>query len=397
MRIGAFSDKYGVGKDTIRFYMKLELLNPEKKGGQYIFCERDEETLKEILKLKKLEFTLKEISVIALHRTLGKLTSCCDREPFIKKLDEIKEKIEGLREISKELEEELEKKKDIRLGKESGINILYLGMIKCINCGKNLEILSGRVEENQIIDGELRCSCGKGYKISRGILVINKQSSSEEMTEEVMGEYLKETNEEFKKSLYQQLDCLVKKYKKIDKKNKIILDLGSGFGFFFREIVDKLKSEDVYIAIDHKIDRLRFLKNIMDKKEKKNIIYICSDFTEIPLAEETVDVVVDAWGSSGYRIGGNNDLLKKINNLIKKDAELLGAYMVTDKAGEGTGLSQEIVKNLNIEASRSELLSLDYKLEENYFEPRVVDSKHENFINKGSKIAGYVVYGKRWS
>lgn len=41
------------------------------------------------------------------------------------------------------------------------------------------------------------------------------------MTEEVMGEYLKETNEEFKKSLYQQLDCLVKKYKKIDKKNKI--------------------------------------------------------------------------------------------------------------------------------------------------------------------------------
>lgn len=71
--------------------------------------------------------------------------------------------------------------------------------------------------------------------------------------------------------------------------------------------------------------------------------------------------------------------------------------MVTDKVGKGTGLSQEIVKNLNIEASRSELLSLGYKLEENYFEPRVVDSKHENFINKGSKIAGYVVYGKRWS
>lgn len=39
MRIGAFSDKYGVGKDTIRFYMKLELLNPEKKVDNIYFVK----------------------------------------------------------------------------------------------------------------------------------------------------------------------------------------------------------------------------------------------------------------------------------------------------------------------------------------------------------------------
>ena len=52
MKIREFSNKFDISYDTIRYYMKLNLINPQKIGGHYQFDQEDQKDIAEILKLK---------------------------------------------------------------------------------------------------------------------------------------------------------------------------------------------------------------------------------------------------------------------------------------------------------------------------------------------------------
>ena len=61
MKIKEFSNNFDLSYDTIRYYMKLNLINPQKVGGHYEFDPEDQNDMAEILKLKEMEFSLDEI------------------------------------------------------------------------------------------------------------------------------------------------------------------------------------------------------------------------------------------------------------------------------------------------------------------------------------------------
>ena len=54
MKIKEFSNKFNLSYDTIRYYMKLNLINPHKSGGHYEFDQEDQNDIREILKLKEM-------------------------------------------------------------------------------------------------------------------------------------------------------------------------------------------------------------------------------------------------------------------------------------------------------------------------------------------------------
>lgn len=56
MRIGEFSSKLEITQDTIRHYMDLGLLIPQKNGGQFVFGRDDMDDMKRIIELKKTGF-----------------------------------------------------------------------------------------------------------------------------------------------------------------------------------------------------------------------------------------------------------------------------------------------------------------------------------------------------
>lgn len=49
-----------------------------------------------------------------------------------------------------------------------------MNLLSCIVCGGNLYLEEGNIKDNYILDGKLKCSCGKGYSVKSGILIVDE-------------------------------------------------------------------------------------------------------------------------------------------------------------------------------------------------------------------------------
>ncbi|AUS87076.1 MerR family transcriptional regulator [Lysinibacillus capsici] len=64
MKIGEFAICTGLSKDTIRYYEKMNLLQPEIKNKHRYYNKKDIDTVEAILKLKQTGFSLQEIKML---------------------------------------------------------------------------------------------------------------------------------------------------------------------------------------------------------------------------------------------------------------------------------------------------------------------------------------------
>lgn len=75
MKIQAFADLTGISVDTLRYYEKLQLLQPARNaGGQREYSEADAAWLAFILRLKATDMPLAEIGEYARLRHAGEST-----------------------------------------------------------------------------------------------------------------------------------------------------------------------------------------------------------------------------------------------------------------------------------------------------------------------------------
>lgn len=409
MKIGKFSLENNVSIDSIRHYMELGLIMPEKIGGHYDFDDRCRADLEDILSLKEMEFTLNEIRSIFQFKKLGKLTSYQEieiyKELYINKHDKITKHIEELHRARLKLEDKI---KEMSQNKSKspftiGIDISALSILKCLKCSGNLTLDKGHITNNQVMDGILRCGCGNQYKIAEGILIGENKlehyqenfNYSDNMT--YIAEYINETDSKYLENIYKGLNWTHKKLKSEELRNKRILDLGSGFGFLTREIYDDLPQDSLYIAIDHDIERHRFLKKMLENaKYPKKMIFICCDFLKIPIKDKSIDMLIDYSGTSNYSFENEEFLLKLIDKKIKDDSILLGGYILFDKFGINSPMPNNIRKNFVLKNIKDEIKSLGYKpIAERKSGSLQKGGKYESYFSEDEKVSTYGFYGKR--
>ena len=210
MKIGNFTKQNNLTKDTIRHYIDLGILNPKKINNQYNFTGNDQKTLDQILRLKSLNFTLSEIKNIILTKKLGNLDSKTSsylyKKYYLQKSGEIKEKIKSLKEIDKELNKEIE---SLLLQEENskikiGIPLNSIHLLQCPVCHSDLKIHRGNIEENQILEGILKCSCQKEYVIKDGILIVSDTpfESHYDYPKDFLLNYIDNTRNELLENVY---------------------------------------------------------------------------------------------------------------------------------------------------------------------------------------------------
>lgn len=405
MKIGEFANRNKVSKDTIRHYMDLGLIIPEKHGGQYYFDDRCQESLEEILNLKGMGFTLNEIKTIFMFRLLGNLTHYQQdeyyRTLFINKYESILKEIDALTNIKNRLEEKIE---DLLLHecKEKftiGIDISVLNIFKCLKCNGQLVIVDGIVKDNQILDGKLKCNCEEEYFIKNGILIVNNcyNESQARFDPNYIAEYINVTDYNYLDNIYKGIEWVRKKIDFNDLRKKVILELGSGVGFSLRNIFNELPDDCVYIAVDHDITRHKFLKNMLERADtKKNVVFICTDFLQIPIKDKSVDILLDISGTSNYSFEHDEFLLELVDNYVKDDAYLIGAYILFKNFGVNSLIEDKYRKNFVLENIKYRIEHLKYKV----IDERVSDyvengGEYENYFVKGEKVYNYIFYGKR--
>src|SRR5476649_1302300 len=113
MKIGAFSKKNNITLDTIRHYIDIGLLVPNKNGKQYDFDERCQQDLEEIIDFKSLGFSLNEIKTIFFFKKFASIDRNEKKEYykgiFKRKYNDISMEIEKLVDIKNRIDEKLKK------------------------------------------------------------------------------------------------------------------------------------------------------------------------------------------------------------------------------------------------------------------------------------------------
>ncbi len=405
MKIGKFAQVNNLSIDTIRHYMDLGLILPEKQGGQYCFDSRCQKALEQILNLKGLGFNLSEIKIIFFYESFGRLTDyegdIYYRELFIDKHRKVSEEIERLLKIKDKLKTEIDtmSEEPSEPAFEMGINLKNLELFKCSKCNGSLVLKDGSISNNQIINGTLKCSCGEEYVIESGILKAGNSIdiSSVNFDNNYISDYISLTNASYLDNLHKGLEWSSRKIESLSLNEKVLLELGTGMGFFLRNIYNQLPGDCVYIAVDYNLERHKFLKKLIEKAPNpKNIIFMCSDFLEIPIKEKSVDYILDISGSSNYGFEHEEFLLKSMDSYVKEDAYLLGSFITFKNFSSNSLIERKYRKNFIIKNIKQEIESLNYKLiEERTSDTADKGGRYESFFVEGEMVCSYSFLGKR--
>ncbi|WP_144504508.1 methyltransferase domain-containing protein [Bacillus mycoides] len=406
MKIGKFGEKNNLSIDAIRHYMDLGLIIPEKKGGHYFFDEYCQKDVELILEYKWLGFSLNEIKELFLYKSLAKSINY-EKDTFYQSLFKLKyEKVEH--EI-KNLKERRDKLKavlnDLSLTTQIsnsilGIDLRVLNFLTCFKCSGHLILQDGIINSNQITEGKLTCNCGEEYVINSGILTAGKsfETSDRASFEDPISNYIHETDSSYLENIHRVGEWAKKKLKQLDLNDKVILDIGSGLGFFLRNIYEELPEDCLYIAVDRDLNKLIFLKDVIEKrKPKRNIIFICADFLNIPIQNYSADIVIDQSGTSNYSFEYENFLLHELNPLFKPECYMLSSFILFKKFSINSHIPTRLRENFTSSKVKGEIQKLQFhSIDERTSEYIERGGKYEDFFVQGEEIYTYSFFGKRW-
>jgi DNA-binding transcriptional MerR regulator len=408
MKIGKFTMQNNITIDAVRYYIDLGLIIPEKSGGQYDFDERCKSDLEKTINLKGQGFTLNEIKAIFVLKRIGKLTTYQEneyyRDIYCNKKIELSSKIKELERFRDKLEETIEDLSKIKCidNFKIGIDIEALKLFRCLKCGKELILSDGIITNNQVMEGNLRCTCGEDYKIEDGILLVGGVQSETNLSVQSEAnldiiDYVNSTDSEYLDNVYSGLEHINKKIQFEELNNKIILEIGSGAGFFLRSIYTDLPDDSLYIAVDYDLNRHKFLKSMLQKSEhNKRVIFLCCDFLKMPLKDNLVDVLIDFNGTSNYSFEHEEFLLNLIDKSLKRKLIMIAAYITFNNFSIDSSIIEKVRKNFILKNIKNNILNLQYNIiDEKTSKSISKGGKYENYFKCNERISSYIVYAKR--
>lgn len=337
MKIGKFAEMYGVSVDTVRFYIENGLLIPEKIHNQYEFDEKCSRDLENILELKDMKFTLSEIRKILSFRKLGNLFDKKDLEFyknfFKKKYEELLDEKKNLNDALSLIEKKLETidETDSSGGRGTGFPFHFLKNLACPDCLKELSMDKVTVENNMIYEASLSCDCGYAASIKEGILVTPSARYDYDEIDDSQGKtkrFLDDYGSTYVNFLSKPVEWIKKRFVEEKIESPTVLELGTGKGFFLSCVMENLKKGTTYIATDISYSRVAPFKELLQNcPTDADIIFILGDFARLPLKKDSVDIVLDVYGSGSFVPEFGEYPYGKVINRLKSGGKLLGAYL----------------------------------------------------------------------
>lgn len=355
MRIGEFAQKHGITQDTIRHYLDMGLLVTEKKGGQYKFSEADSKDIEKIIELKQLDFSLTEIQKVLAFQRLSGSNSDVFRNLYRAFLEEkqysVSKELAKYNKMNDFLKYKIHEinSEELKNKQVLGFPITSLRILACPVCHQTLNMSDGTIEKNMIMDANIQCECGYSTIIKDGIYIdetavrTKMQNGKKMPTKE---EYLEYCSHAYVNFLYKGMTSLIEFINKYEKEPQYIMELDNCVGFFLLQYIKYLPKSSTYVLIDFDLERIiQLKKNLEMYYEHKNFIFLCCDYHRLPIANLSVDVMIDHGMTNEYANSTGQFLPEQVLPMLKQD----GLYTASFHYNE-----QKIKTSLNLIKEKEE-------------------------------------------
>jgi DNA-binding transcriptional MerR regulator/ubiquinone/menaquinone biosynthesis C-methylase UbiE/uncharacterized protein YbaR (Trm112 family) len=412
LKIGKFAAKHGISIDTVRHYMNLGLLFPEKMGGWYEFGDNCNESIDAILHYKEMGFSLDEIHELLNFQRFSRLTIKTDLEffksKFLSKTKDLEVEMEHLEHKLRVISNLLDKIDHLEESKfpthATGVPLDFLNALQCPICKKNFDLTQANIVHNMITHGELKCDCGNHWQIVHGILAEKHLSdkfvnlSSEEVIERnihLKTDYYKSTSSKFLDFIFQGVEWQRQRLIDLLTPNSIILEPGIGLGIALSNFYDYLPDDMRYIGVDDQFERLLFVKTLFDREyNPKRLMYICCSFDHIPLKPDSVDFVMDYKGSFDYNSQHDIWLTENLKTLLKDGAHWIGSFLFYSKQSELMNYPESIRRVLDLKNIQEDFKNHAMEVELQKIIGPVDESGKTEIFKNGLSLYQWLMLGK---
>lgn len=218
-----------------------------------------------------------------------------------------------------------------------------LELLKCPQCSCELSLEVKREESSEILEGRLICNSGHNYIINEG--VINFNSLEQTLTNNWTESYEQYDYDELDKKILEkvpknqiQLGNKVKEYiiESIkNNENEFILDIATGRGELFREILKFSKHNSQIICTDLSFEVLKY-DRLKAKKinDSVKVNYIACDATNLPFKDNTIDTNVSFYGIQNM-LSLASDGIRESRRVLKLGKKALDSYIIIDEYSKG--------------------------------------------------------------
>ena len=332
MKIGEFAEKYGVTRDTVRFYIRNGLLIPDDQGAQYRFGKRECREMETILHMRDQRFSLRQIRRYLDIRRLSSMAEAASLDEVLQILNEKHEELQGeihaLEEICRGIEADVASLYHTGTAGKTGVPLSALDLLVCPLCGEPLELQGASLGSRYVYQGNLSCPCGYHAKIEKGIIRTGNIYTGETDTPDLTRGLYRNVCDTFVTYFQKCMDLTMENLKRRDLRGKVVLEAHINGFFFLYNNLDYLEKDCTYIVVDRFGEMLEMYKNLIERiNPSLRILYIADNSMNWPLRKESVDLLVSFMGDNEHSLYYTAPYIDDVRPFLKKEARVVGACL----------------------------------------------------------------------
>jgi len=340
MKIGEFSEKFHITKETVRYYTDIGLLTPVKMGNYYDYNPSCEKEMRLIQELKTMDFSLHEIMQ---YFTVYRFSNEYSVKLITYRKKVFREKLKSLQNQKQQLENTLDILKHNLSRTQSnnqkqrrfGVPIQLLNLLQCPKCGKLLLMKIGNIEENTVTSGNFVCDCGFCAYLKEGILIF--EGAFLEAFDEKKPELTqKPISHEYAACASASTNWMIEKIQSQLSAETVIFDVRTMSGTFGNKLMDAcietIGTDFTYIAMDPDFQNLLdFKEKLIERKEVPTTIMLCGSYENVPLVKPFTDYAASFLGFQALAIYDRFLPFSQITQTLTPHGKWLGLVFWVEK------------------------------------------------------------------
>ncbi|QRG70318.1 MerR family transcriptional regulator [Brevibacillus choshinensis] len=333
MKIGAFAKLFSVSTDTVRYYIELGLLLPDKKNTQYQMNQMCLDDMTFITELKQYHFSLQEIQQLISYRRVTNFSDHEDIDYYNNLLMEKKNQLIKEREnISKAI---LSIEKAVRISTPTvkdesvtGISLSFVHLLHCPKCRIPLTLKDVMIKEVYIQSGSLACSCGYEAAIEDGMIIT---ANLYETSPYPSYYYDKETIKEISPgmiNIFEKSNAWFQRtLQQTELKNKVVVETNVDAVVSLPKYIDALDTRAFYVFSGYSHAMLKKMKKRIERMNHKiNALYILNTDLNLPLKANCIDVFVDSFTTNDFSLLNPHFPIQVLKDYFHSASTIVGGY-----------------------------------------------------------------------